>query len=50
VFTHLLTLWHSHHGQPHRADAPHRPLLFSIFALTPEQAQRKLAAGMAPFA
>ncbi len=46
VFVHLLAQWHSHHGQPHKTDAPHRPLLMSIFDLTPEQAQRKLAAGI----
>jgi hypothetical protein len=49
VFIHLLGLWHTHHGQPHSANAPHKPLLLSIFGLTPDQAQRKLAAGLAVF-
>ncbi len=47
VFMHLLALWHGHHGLPHNADAPHRPLLLSVFALTPDEAQRKLGAGLA---
>ncbi len=47
VFGHLLALWHTHHGQPHRDDAPHRPLLMSIFALSPDEALRKLSAGIA---
>lgn len=46
VFTHLMALWHAHHGLPHHADAPHRPLLLSIFALDPADAQRKLSAGL----
>ena len=49
VFMHLLALWHSHHGQPHNADAPHKPLLLSVFALTPAEAQRKLSAGLGAF-
>ena len=49
VFMHLLALWRGHHGLPHTADAPHRPLLLSIFTLKPEDAQRKLAAGAGKF-
>jgi uncharacterized protein (DUF2336 family) len=49
IFMHLLALWHSHHGLPHNADAPHRPLLLSVFDLTPDQAQRKLSAGLGGF-
>lgn len=47
VFNHLLSLWHAHHGQPHRDDAPHRPLLMSIFALSADEALRKLSASIA---
>ena len=47
VFNHLLPLWHTHHGQPHRDDAPHHPLLMSIFALNADEALRKLSAGIA---
>lgn len=46
VFAHLLALWHAQHGQPHREDAPHRPLLMSIFALSAEDALRKLSASL----
>ena len=49
IFMHLLALWHSHHGLPHNADAPHRPLLLSVFTLTPEEAHRKLSAGLGGF-
>jgi len=49
VFPHLLSVWHAHHGLPHRADAPHKPLLLSVFSLTPADAQRKLAAGLRSF-
>ncbi len=49
VFVHLLTLWRGHHGLPPQVDAPHKPLLMSIFNLTPEDAQRKLAAGLGTF-
>ena len=49
VFPHLLSVWHAHHGLPHRADAPHKPLLLSVFSLTPADAQRKLAAGLGNF-
>ena len=49
IFMHLLALWRGHHGLPHNADAPHRPLLLSVFTLTPDQAQRKLTAGLGSF-
>ncbi len=49
VYAHLLALWHAHHDQPHNDNAPHRPLLLSIFALKPEDARRKLAASLSAF-
>ena len=49
VFSHLLTLWRTHHGLPDRTDAPHKRLLLSIFTLTAEDAHRKLAASLARF-
>ncbi len=46
VFAHLLSLWHIHHGQPDQANAPHKPLLLSVFNLTPADAGRKLSAAL----
>jgi len=46
VFGHLLTLWRKRHGLGVRENGPHEGLLFSIFALSPEAARRKLAAGL----
>ncbi len=50
VFGHLLTLWRKRHGLPVRDNAPHQALLHSVFVLSPEIAQRKLAAGLTAFA
>jgi len=50
VFTHVLSLWRANHGLPDPADAPHKTLLLSIFALAPDEAHRKLAAGLPSFA
>jgi len=50
VYTHLLSLWRARHGLPDPADAPHKPLLLSIFALSADEAHRKLAAGLRTFA